>query len=116
MQVYPSGYARGVRRVAGAVRDRSKSSKFLGRDLGKIFLEKDFTPLFVVKKKSSPPIFFEKKTLSPPFLFLLKTALRIRKVMKTNQCIFCMYHYANEHTRVTWPNIDYFVIFKNDFS
>ena len=23
--------------------------------------------------------------------------------------------YANEHTRVTWPNIDYFFIFKNGF-
>ena len=23
--------------------------------------------------------------------------------------------YANEHTRVTWSNIDYFLTFKNDF-
>ena len=45
----------------------------------------------------------EKKS-SPPFL------------SHENDSMYLLYaSYANEHTRVTWPSMDYFLIFKNGF-
>ena len=79
------------------IRERSKFTGYLGRDLGKnlpekkvfapffyskksrrppyFFLKKVFAPLFLVEKKSSPPYFFFKKNSSPPFFISPKRSL-----------------------------------------
>ena len=79
------------------------------------------------EKKSSPPKFFRKKSflvekilLPLFFLFfskqkLFSTPFSLEKISFyfTALCIYCIY--ANEHTRDTLPNMNYFLTFINGF-
>ena len=95
------------------IRDRTNFSGYLGRALGKICLKKSLRPLIFSERKSSPPpLFFQKKCLRPPDFFRKKNSslsyLPKPAIGYEKQFMYVLYvPYANEHTRVTWPNIAY---------
>ena len=96
------------------VRDRSKFTGYLAWVLGKFawkslrppnnFLKKVFASLFLVEKNSSPPIFFEKIIFVPLFHFSQKEPKDPKSWKRLTYLLYASY--ANERTRVTWPNID----------
>ena len=62
------------------------------------FLKKSLRSLLLLEKKSTPPYFFCKKSQPPFFYFFQKQT------------------YAKSWKWVTWPDINYFLIFKNNFN
>ena len=63
------------------------------------------------KKKASPSYFISKKTLSPLFHFSPKQP-NAKTGKRLNVFVACIIRPCHEHTRDTWLNIDYFLIFK----
>ena len=86
-------------------RDRSKFTRYLGQVLGKLVWKKVFVSPFLVEKKVFAPLIFPKKNSSPPFFISSK---RSHRYSYENEFMYLLYaSYANQHTRVTWPNIAY---------